>query len=169
MHINQPPPKPSEFYPHIPPNLEEVVLMALEKNESDRFTSCEEFSESLLDEDWSRPEPYAEPEEEEDDFSSTNYDDDDDDLLDDEVQDAGWQTTSGEHETTEPFFDRAGVKSLSAIICGLIGMGIGAIPGGVAAIPGAIIGGLIGYAAPGLGIFLLVGIVIIVILFLFNT
>ena len=91
MHINQPPPKPSEFYPHIPPNLEEVVLMALEKNESDRFTSCEEFSESLLDEDWSRPEPYAEPEEEEDDFSSTNYDDDDDDddLLDDEVQDAG--------------------------------------------------------------------------------
>ena len=166
MHINQPPPKPSEFYPHIPPNLEEVVLMALEKNESDRFTSCEEFSNSLLDEDWSRPEPYAEPEEEEDDFSSTN-DDDDDDLLDDEVQDAGWQTTSGEHETTEPFFDRDGVKSLSAIICGLVGLGIGgAISGGVAAIPAAIIGGWIGYAAPNLVLFV---IVIIVILFLFNT
>lgn len=167
MHINKPPPKPSEFYPHIPPNLEEVVLMALEKNESDRFTSCEEFSESLLDEDWSRPEPYAEPEEEEDDFSSTNYDDDDDDLLDDEVQDAGWQTTSGEHETTEPFFDRDGVKSLSAFICGLVGLGIGgAISGGVAAIPAAIIGGLIGYAAPHLVLFV---IVIMVVLFLFNT
>lgn len=167
MHINKPPPKPSEFYPHIPPNLEEVVLMALEKNESDRFTSCEEFSESLLDEDWSRPEPYAEPEEEEDDFSSTNYYEDDDDLLDDEVQDAGWQTTSGEHETTEPFFDRDGVKSLSAFICGLVGLGIGgAISGGVAAIPAAIIGGLIGYAAPHLVLFV---IVIMVVLFLFNT
>lgn len=170
LHINQLPPKPSEFYPHVPQNIEEVVLTALEKEEVNRFSSCEEFSKALLDEDWSRPEPYAEPEEEEDDFSSTNYDDDDDDddLLDDEVQDAGWQTTSGEHETTEPFFDRAGVKSLSAIICGLIGMGIGAIPGGVAAIPGAIIGGLIGYAAPGLGIFLLVGIGIIFFLFLSN-
>lgn len=167
LHINQLPPKPSEFYPHVPQNIEEVVLTALEKEEVNRFSSCEEFSKALLDEDWSRPEPFIESQEEEDDVSSSDfYDDDDDDLLDDELPSAGWQSVSGEHETREPFFDRDGVKTLSAIICGLVGMGIGAIPGGVAAIPGAIIGGLIGYAAPGLGIFLLVliGILFFVIL-----
>ena len=46
-HVKDPPPPPSQFRPSISPNIEQVVLKAIEKRPEDRWHSCAEFKEAL--------------------------------------------------------------------------------------------------------------------------
>jgi serine/threonine-protein kinase len=46
-HVLTPPPKPTSFTPTLSPQLERVILKALEKDPSKRFQSAEEFQEAL--------------------------------------------------------------------------------------------------------------------------
>ncbi|WP_031516188.1 Stk1 family PASTA domain-containing Ser/Thr kinase [Desulfofalx alkaliphila] len=47
-HIQEQPPLPGEINPHIPKELERVVLKAMEKNPDQRYRSAQEFSSELL-------------------------------------------------------------------------------------------------------------------------
>jgi serine/threonine-protein kinase len=44
MHTEEPPPKPHELNPHIPPRLSAIILRCLEKAPKDRFSSVNEIS-----------------------------------------------------------------------------------------------------------------------------
>ena len=48
MHVNTPPPPPRAKNPGIPPELEAIILKALEKDPAKRFQSCRELSEALV-------------------------------------------------------------------------------------------------------------------------
>ncbi len=47
QHVNDPPPRPTDFNPAIPASLEMVVLRALAKNPEDRFQSSQEMEAAL--------------------------------------------------------------------------------------------------------------------------
>jgi len=49
MHVQEPPPRPSERHTGIPPALDTVVLKLLEKLPSRRFASCRELVPVLED------------------------------------------------------------------------------------------------------------------------
>lgn len=46
-HVNQPPPRPREFRPDIPSDLEAVILRLLEKDPADRYQTCEGLLRAL--------------------------------------------------------------------------------------------------------------------------
>ncbi len=47
QHLEKPPTPPSEFNPDIPPEVEEVILRALQKSRDDRFKTADEMSRAL--------------------------------------------------------------------------------------------------------------------------
>jgi serine/threonine protein kinase/formylglycine-generating enzyme required for sulfatase activity len=49
QHIEQPPPPPSAFYPPIPPQLDQIVLRALEKQPERRYQTAAEFQQAIRD------------------------------------------------------------------------------------------------------------------------
>ncbi len=46
-HLKEPPPSPREFAPHVSPQLERVILKAIEKRPEERWKDCAEFWENL--------------------------------------------------------------------------------------------------------------------------
>ncbi len=54
-HLNTPPPRPSQFSPHLGPQLESVILRALEKDPSKRFQNTQEFISALELPTWTVP------------------------------------------------------------------------------------------------------------------
>jgi formylglycine-generating enzyme required for sulfatase activity len=49
MHVEQTPPPPSAFYPPIPPELDRLVLRALEKKPEQRYQTAAEFRQAILE------------------------------------------------------------------------------------------------------------------------
>jgi len=47
QHLEKPPTPPSEFNPHIPPAVEDVILRALQKDRNDRFNTATEMARAL--------------------------------------------------------------------------------------------------------------------------
>jgi serine/threonine-protein kinase len=48
-HIRQPPPSPTEFNPHVPADIERIILRGMEKKPEDRFQTAGELEVSLAD------------------------------------------------------------------------------------------------------------------------
>lgn len=48
-HVKMPPPPPSSFYPGVPPELDRIVLRALEKNPDQRYQSAAEFKQAIVE------------------------------------------------------------------------------------------------------------------------
>jgi serine/threonine-protein kinase len=49
-HVNEPPPRPRELDPSVPPHLDEAVLHALEKDPDSRFATAEAFRQAITGE-----------------------------------------------------------------------------------------------------------------------
>jgi len=49
QHVDHQPPPPSAFYPAIPPQLDRLVLRALEKNPEQRYQTAAEFRQAILE------------------------------------------------------------------------------------------------------------------------
>ncbi len=169
LHVNQEPPSPSNIYPHIPDYIEEVVLTALSKNPKGRFTDCNEFKNALYDTDWTRYEAdNTEAEEEDtddllDELDEEGWLDEDDELDEDLLEENQAVSTPDTDEHSEGF------RGFGAIVCGLVGLGIGSLffPG-VGSIIAAIIGGVIGYNAPSVAVIITIVVVVIIFIIMSN-
>ena len=54
MIVNDPLPPPRSFYPHLSPNVEEIILKSTSKDVSYRFNNCEEFIIALSEIDYNQ-------------------------------------------------------------------------------------------------------------------
>jgi serine/threonine protein kinase len=159
MHVNEVPPYPSDIYPHIPDYIEEVVLTALSKKPKHRFTDCNEFKNALYDTDWERyntDSSNAEVDALDDLLEEEDWLDEDDALEDDLIKENQAVSTNDSEEYSKGF------RTFGAIVGIIIGLAMGSfIAQGFGSFIGLLIGGSIGYAAPWLGLIIIVIVVII--------